>query len=357
MKASSVRWLIVLAALIALFVSNFATLPTGRAQGDPTPTPPGGKSLSEQAGFADALLNELQLRGLNTLGDSLEFEAYGRKYRLLAVWEMLTGSPIPLMGAVLLYDMTATPTLIWSFDYGRYNGQSPYLYQVGNFADQSGAIAPGRWLGDDRTFFAVASSHTGTAWSRYIVHVYELRADNTVISALKGQIPRGHIVTGVDNRYGEKPTLVLTDLRGEMAMETANCCGPRVQRYYEYQDGRWVDASAKYTFNYYTDIGYAVNRLTTEPIDSPNETAARLLELLMVYEAMGKRAEGWAFVNYTVAFLKAGRGLAEGTYIDTVFLPAMRAQFESGVPFTAPEFTGVDPNLFMDWYDEQPKTQ
>lgn len=354
LQRGSLAACVVILLVIVIIGSN--TL-IGRAQGDPTAVPLTGQSLSAQIGFSDPTLDALEARGVNTLGDTLEFEALGKKYRLMAVWSVDAAQSLPLGGAALLYEVSAAPMLVWQFDYAAYNGQAPYLYDLNPFGQTRTIFPPGDWLGAGRIFFAVASVHSGTAWSKYIVHIYEI-TPNGVQSALKGVIPNGFVVVGIES-LGENSGVVLTvaDLRGELTMGLPNCCGPRITRYYQWtrESGVPQDASPNYIFNYYTDIGYAVHHLTAEQPLEANDIAARLLELLAVYEALGKRDEGYQLVLALTAQLKRQGALAEGTYVDTIFWPAMQRLYEAGRPFVAPEYVDLDLNAFPDWYDEMPK--
>src|SRR5690242_2435835 len=69
------------------------------------------RPLSEQVGFVDPKLDELQVAGQNILGESLEFQANNHSYRLLTVWTALPGYPDDPTsvtgGSALLYQTDA----------------------------------------------------------------------------------------------------------------------------------------------------------------------------------------------------------------------------------------------------------
>src|SRR5258708_30023462 len=103
-----------LTASVALIVSFALSSPVAQAQ-DATPS---GAPLAAQVGFSDPVLDKLQAEKVNTLGERLEFKAYGHTYRLISLWELQSGLPFPIGGAVLLFQTdSAKPTLRWSQDY------------------------------------------------------------------------------------------------------------------------------------------------------------------------------------------------------------------------------------------------
>ena len=64
----------------------------------PTLAQDSSRPLSEQVGFSDPKLDELQAAGQTVLGESQDFSAYGRTYRLLTVWSVLPGYPDDFSG-------------------------------------------------------------------------------------------------------------------------------------------------------------------------------------------------------------------------------------------------------------------
>ncbi len=344
--------LVVMMLLLSALIVNPAF-----AQNNPVPTPPGSKSLADQVGFADPALTDLETRGLNTLGDSLEFKSPTASYRLLAVWEMLTDSQIPLGGTALLYRTDGTPRLIWSFDYARYNGQAPYFTKFNTAVPGSKEplYPPGAWFeGDARINFAVASVHSGTSWSSYIVHAYTLNQQDQVQSLFKGAVPPGYVVGQIQAYTPQSPLFTVYDLRGEMVMDLPNCCGPHFRRYFALKDGKLTDVSADVAANYDEMIGYAVRYLTTGRDIQPNDAAARLLEMLMAYDASNQREAGWQFVQFLAVQARQSGRIVEGDYLEKTFLPAMQKQYEANQPFIAPD-VAASQTPFTDWYDEQSK--
>lgn len=306
--------------------------------------------LQQQVGFNDPKLAELEARGQNTLGESADIVANGHSYRLLAVWQPAPDASMtmPVGGSALLYQMdNGQPVLLWSQDYLALTGQAPYINnQTFGFFP---APPPGDWNGDGNAEFAVYASFAGTAWFNSIVYVYQIQADNTVSPVLKGAIPAGHIVSAVETLGDGAVLFTVSDIRGEMAMGLPNCCGPFTVRYFEWRNGVISNASATYPGKYFETMGNLIYYLTTSPVQDPVDYSARLLELLMAYENTGQRDAGWALVNSLIQQAKQAGRLAEGTYVDQTFLPAMTQMYQGGTPFVAPDML---PNTAIDFYSE-----
>lgn len=308
--------------------------------------------LQQQVGFADPKLAELEARGQNTLGESADIVANGHSYRLLAIWQPApdASTTSPVGGSALLYQMdNGQPILRWSQDYLALTGQAPYLTnQTFGFFP---APAPGDWNGDGNAEFAIYASFAGTAWFNSILYIYQIQPDDTVRSVLKGAIPSGHIVSAVEALGDGSVLFTVSDIRGEMAMGLPNCCGPYTLRYFEWRNGVITNASATYPGKYFETIGNLIYYVTTSPIQDPVDYSARLLELLMAYESTGQRDAGWLLVNSLVQQAKQAGRLAEGTYVDQIFLPAMTQMYQGGTPFVAPDML---PNTAIDFYSETP---
>jgi hypothetical protein len=309
-----------------------------------------GNSLAEQIGFSDSIFDQLEMQGQAVLGESLEFSAYNHTYRLLAIWDRSVEPPDlgPTVGTVLLFQTdTAQPTLLWSQDYGKLQGQVPSL-------DGIGMSAPGDWNNDNKMEFAILGWFSGTAWYHKIIYIYQIEPEGAVVPALKGVIPPGHIVVSAEQQNHGNFLLTVADIRGEMAMGLPNCCGPYIYRYFEWRDGILKDTSDQHISKYFAPIGNNIYDLTTERFDDPALIAARLLELLMMYEAVGQRDAGWRLVQGLVAQAKMQGWLAEGTYVDTVFMPTMTQLYEAGQPFVIPELS--DGSIqYIDFYNEVPR--
>lgn len=316
--------------------------------------------LADQVGFIDPALTELEVKGQNVLGESVEFSAYSHSYRLLAVWSVLPGYPEELSsvagGSALLYQTdTPSPTLLWKQDYAALLGQAPYLTDQRSIGFS--AAAPGDWTGDGRVEFAVLGSHSGTAWSSTFYYFYNLEADGRVVSALQGVIPPGFIIGSLETQFDGSLLLAAADIRGEMAMGLPNCCGPFTNRFYEWRGGTIAEASALHPEKYVPSIGSIVYYLTTETAEDPADYAARLLEVLMMYEALGQKDAGWKLVNSIITTAKSDGRLAEGTYVDSTFLPAMMQLYQSGLPFVPPDYAGTNAPGYTDFYAEIPMVQ
>jgi hypothetical protein len=314
-------------------------------------------TLAEQVGFSDPALDALEAAGVNTLGESVAFTAYGSPYRLLAVWSVLPAStditPVNVTGGTaLLYRMDATPTLVWQRDFAE-TGHAPFL--TSEYLSFN-APPPGDWNGDGLTDFGVVANFAGTSWASYLLHIFTLAEDGTVTSPLTGTIPPGHIVTRAEQFNATSALMSVVDIRGEMLMNLPNCCGARVTRYFSWQGAAVEDISADLYYRYYEGIGNNLVYVTTtdfnprEGLPTAEELSARLLELMMVYEAIGARETGWTLAQALVAQAKAEGRLPEGTYVDTVFLPAMQTYAERGQPFLMPEYVDSDLSAIPRWY-------
>lgn len=316
--------------------------------------------LSQQVGFSDPKLDELQAAGQTVLGETQDFSAYGRSYRLLTVWSVLPGFPDDFSsvvgGSALLYQTDGgQPVLVWSQDYLKLLGQAPYI--TNTRMDFFNAPPPGDWTASGKTDFAVLGSFAGTAWFSTFYYIYQLQPDNTVTSLLRGTIPPGHIVANLEIQADGSFLLAASDMRGEMAMGLPNCCGPQAVRYFEWRADLIQDASSAHPEKYLPALGGSIYQLTTVPITDPTEYSARLLELLMIYQSLGTPAAGLTLVQSLVAQAQEEGQLGVDTYVDTTFLPAMIQLFQAGQPFTVPEYAGPNPPAVIDFYAEIPMTQ
>jgi hypothetical protein len=346
--------------LFAAFALAFALAPLHHAAAqDSTLT------ISQQVGFDDPVFAELEAKNQRTLGESVEFNAYGHDYRLFTVWELLPDMTADdpggvLGGTALLFQMdTAAPTLLWSEDYAARIGQEPYVSGE-HFGGGFNSPPPGDWNGDGVIEFGVLGSFSGTAWFNTILYIYELQADNTVTSALEGVIPPGMIVTHVEQGFDGQPLLSVSDIRGEMAMNLPNCCGPHTQRYFAWRDGQLTDVSNEHQEKYNDPLGGAVLYLTTQTVPAGADDldarvfAARLLELLMTYDALKQRDAGWALAQNLLAQAKQTGRLSEGTYVDTEFMPAMEQLYQSGQQFVPPDIIISSGSALGDFYGPGP---
>jgi len=315
------------------------------------------RPLAEQVGFSDPKLDELQAAGQNTLGESLDFSAYGRNYRLLSVWSALLTDPTFIVGgSALLYQVDGgAPVLVWSQDYLKLLGQAPYI--TNTRMEFFNAPPPGDWTGTGKADFAVLGSFAGTAWFSTFYYIYQLQPDNTVTSVLRGVIPPGHIVANLELQTDGSFLLAASDVRGEMAMGLPNCCGPQAVRYFEWRGDQLQDVSAQRPEKYIPALGGAVYQLTTTPITDPAAYSARLLELLMIYQALGAPEAGLKLVQSLVAQAQEEGQLGVDTYVDTTFLPAMLSLFQAGQPFMPPDYVAPNPPAVIDFYAEVPMEQ
>jgi len=330
----------------ALIASFALTSPVAQAQ-DATPS---GAPLAAQVGFSDPVLDKLQAEGVNTLGESLEFKAYNHKYRLISLWELQGSVPFPIGGAVLLFQTdSAKPMLRWSQDYTKLSGQAPYLSNAK--MDFAHFPPPGDWNKNGKTEFAVLGSFSGTSWASTVLYIYELKADGTVPSRLKGVIPAGFIVSAAEPDLDGTIVLTVNDIRGEMAMGLPNCCGPHAVRYYDWRNDKISDASAQHSDKYFGTLGDALYQLTTQKFDDAAQYSARLLELLMAYDAIGQRDAGWSLANSLANSALAARRVPANGYLEKVFLPTEKQLYDQHKPFEVPDLvTGPQPSQSDDLY-------
>jgi hypothetical protein len=343
-----------------LFVTNvlFALLTAGfvSAQDQTGTAPP---PLAQQVGFSDATLSQLEAAGQNVLGDDVQFQTYGHSYRLFTVLQPVPGVPsdVPASiagGSALLYQTdTATPTLVWSQDYLKLLGQAPYLtHQKMDFFK---APPPSDWNSDGQIEFAVLGNFAGTAWFSTFYYVYQLHDDNSVASVLKGGIPPGFIVYQIEPQTDGAVLFTAADIRGEMAMGLPNCCGPTSTHYFEWRGGQISDISAQQADRYVDKIGTDVFGAITDDFgDNPAQLAGELMNILSDYDAIGHRDAGWQLVQQIVAQAKSSGRLADGTYVDTTFMPAEQQLYQSGQPFVPPDYVGPNASAPQDFYAEIP---
>lgn len=303
-------------------------------------------SLDEAVGFSDAQLETLEAQGQNVLGESVEFTAYEHSYRLLAVWSQDGEAG---EGSVLLYQTDLpTPQLIWTVNYAS-RQEKPH---INNEHSLFTAPAPGDWDSSGVVEFAVQTEMILAGdKTTPLIYVYGLTADGSVINRLGESLPTGEVVTRVRGISEGVYYLDVTDLRGWNTMGMPACCFPTLQYTFVWSSDRAVDISGQNAAYYYGRMGDLLLQLTTlnrypptDGVDPAQDYAARLLELLMIYDVIGQREAGLKVVHALVDLRKSEQFLPERSYIDDVFLPAMETFFASGKPFLPPEYAS-DPSL------------
>ncbi len=339
-------------SIVAIIFSALSSLASVTAQElSPTPTSQIIQSLSDQVGFSDQTLFELQINGINTVDSTLAFSAYNQAYKLFSIVQRIPPNPLPVAGAVLLYKMdSATPKLLW-----RWNTGSVEVSFLPKYPEAGTWPPPSDWLQNDSMLFGIATIRDSTSWAYSLFHVFELHSDQTVSSILKDTIPVGYKVAAVKIRKQGRLLIYLDDLRGEGTMGISNCCGPRMHRFFEYDGQHMTDVSAKYIDEYNATLGSRLYSLTTWKVENitgqeANLLAKNLLELLMIYEIAGYRQEGWTLVQSLVAQAKTYGRLAENTYVDTTFMPTMSQLFRDNKPFIEPDYVGQHARVIPNYY-------
>src|SRR5258707_531494 len=150
-------------------------------------------------------------------------------------------------------------------------------------------------------------------------------------------------------------TIVLTvnDIRGEMAMGLPNCCGPHATRYYDWRNDKISDASAQHSDKYFGTLGDALYQLTTQKFDDAAQYSARLLELLMAYDAIGQRDAGWSLAQMLANSALAAKRVPANGYLEKVFLPTEKQLYDQHKPFEVPDLvTGPQPSQSDDLYSK-----
>lgn len=336
-----------LGALFLILVFSLDISHVGLTLGQQQPT----NSLEDQLGFTDTTIEQLQAQGMDTIGENIEFTAFGHNYHLLSVMPHTIptndGSSIG-GGAVLLYKLTDNPTLIWK----RFlNGEQPILAGT---SDKTNTLPPpGNWNTENNIFFAFALVSNTSKWDSYLIYINQLRSDDTVISPLSNSIPPGYIVTSVQAKPNGIILLNAEDIRWQGAMGVSACCGPRIQHYFEWQDNLFVDVSAQHYEDYFGQIGSLIYTLTTWQFNTLEEEnlklyAKDLFELLMIYDTIHERENGWLLVQNLIIQTKASHPLSDGSYLDQVFIPAITQSYNSDTPFVPPESQPV-----KNYYTEQ----
>src|SRR5258708_2803018 len=217
--------------------------------------------------------------------------------------------------------------------------------------DFANFTAPGDWNKNGKTEFAVLGSFAGTSWASTVLYIYELKADGSVISRLKGVIPAGFIASAAQRDQNGTIVVTVNDIRGEMAMGLPNCCGPHAERYYDWRDDKISDASAQHSDKYFGSLGESLYQLTTQKFDDAAAYSARLLELLMVYDAVGQRDAGWALAQSLANAALAAKRVPANGYLEKVFLPTEKQLYDQHKPFEVPDLvTGPQPAQSDDLY-------
>jgi len=339
-----IRW--AMAAVIAVWLLGSKVAQPVEGQGTPTPS----QSLAEQAGFSSPVLDEFQRAGMRYVAEKIAFSAYGHDYRLLGFRPVAVptddGNRLSL-GAAMLFQVDGnTGTLLWRKDVG-----GEYITLDAKQAELHAWPLPGDWETTGNIEFGVRATLDSTC-PLSILNVYELHADGSVHARFTNRIPPDHVVQSITIQEDGSLLLTASDQRGRsMGM----CVYPRMTRYFELRRDQLTDVSKRHTSDYMADLGEDIYAATTwingEGDDWNSQAyAARLMEILLIYDALGERDAGYVLVRELASnALSTGR-IKQNMYLDQVFLPTMAQLYAQKLPFVEPAYTGPKPIPAVNWY-------
>lgn len=335
------KWFYLALGIFVAVLVNTSFYSNTAAQGTPTRTLTSTptKTLAEQAGFIDARLKQLSAKGVKNLRERVDFKAYGHKYRLLSfdpVWQ----DSLAVGGTVLLYQAdTIPPKLIWE---QTTEVRMPFLTEY--------MPSPGDWFNDGTVRFGVLAYWWTTGWSSRNLTLYSLATNNAVIPVSMDFMPKGYEARSIEKQGDDTLLLVADDQRDFYVMGLDKwsiymCCGPYLHRYYQWKQNKFVDVSANVPEKYHSEMGNALQYVTTvKAIQSEGNKdrlfALNLLRLLVVYENINERDAGWSLVQTLVSQARQSGRLPAHTYVDDVFLPWIEQLYKDNKPFVAPDCQG-----------------
>ncbi len=297
-----------------------------------TPTPRG--PLSQQVGFSDPEIHKWEAARVDILDGNVEFTASGHQYRLLYMRSSFHTSP-DHGGIVALYQTDSNrPKFLWSHDFLEFEGLTPQI--LAPQIMDAGAPPPGEWNGDGKVFFAVyALGRDGAKWPLGYYFIYEIRPDGSVVSRLNGVMPPGIVVSKIERQNGV--TLLYAFYVHSRSMDF----GSPISRYYRWSADKITNISSEHLQEYFPTIGYVVYRVTITKVVTDIDArflAENLYMLLACYDAVEQRDAGWALVQDLVSEAKRTNRLAEGTYIDKVFMPTVARLYKENRALVPPEW-------------------
>ncbi len=325
------------------------------AQTTATVTPVVHKSLAEQLGFTAPQLDDLQQHGMSEVAENVPFTAYGHDYHLVHIWPASIDDRINLgLGKVLLFQVDgAIAKLIW-----RVNADVILTYLSGNKIGRNWPI-PGDWEQNGKINFGIYYVAVNTCSQNFsYLDVYTLNANGAITSRLSKIIPAGYVVESLEKGKNGSLLLRAVDIRGfSSRMNFASCRGPISDRYFELIGRSLSDVSAQHIDTYISRIGDLVYDLTTwqpQAVSDPERDsklyAGKLMELQMIYDALGQRDNGYALMKSLATQALDANHIKRDTYLDKVFLPAMTQLYVQHQLLVPPEFVGAKPMETLDFY-------
>ncbi len=348
----------ILFAAIIIFVIFLTKAPYNQpvvGQGDMTLPPTPTQSLEEQAGFSSPVLNELQQKGMRWIDENIAFTAYGHDYRLLSFRPIgvPTGDGNMLgLGAAMLFQLDKKAgNLLWRKDVG---GEWSILAE--KHAETASWPPPGDWEKNGQIDFGVLNVFDSTC-PFSILNVYALSSDDNVTSRFRNLIPLDHVVTSIEIQDNGSLLLTTVDKRGKGA--SSLCVVPNMIRYFELKGTTLTDVSTQHQEDYMGKLGEDIYITTTwkslpQLDDDTNAEwyAARLMEMLLIYDELKERDAGYSLVQHLAAeAIRTGR-IKPNTYLDQVFLPAMARLYQQNQPFVEPDYIGPNAPQRVNYYGE-----
>jgi len=351
-RALNRRFLFGLITIITFLQLNILYNRSAVGQGEATPPPTPTQSLQEQAGFSSPVLADLQQKGIRLVNESLAFAAYGHDYRLLSFAPIGVpagdGNRLDL-GAVMLFQLDKTVgNLLWRNDVG-----GEWAILGAEHAETVSWPAPGDWEKNGQIDFGVFNVHDSTCPIDPL-NMYVLSSDGTVTSRFKNLIPLDHIVTSIEIQANGSLLLTTLDERGKSMYQ---CVIPHMIRYFELKGTKLTDVSTQHQEAYMGQLGEDIYITTTwksisQIGDDANAEwyAARLMDMLLVYDELGERDAGYKLVQGLAAEASKTGRLKPNTYLDQIFLPAMAQLYQQNLPFVEPAYIGPNARQRVDYY-------
>jgi hypothetical protein len=256
---------------------------------------------------------------------------------------------------VLIQVDTVHPMFLWEHDYAKQNGLYSLLPHNNLSVNSSDLPFPGEWNSDGNVFFAIGGSVPIQHDHRDYIFIYEIKPDGTVVSRLKNAIPPWYGVIKIERQQDK--TLLLWAVRTDLS-NYACFYGPLPARPFTWIKDKITSVAFSYWDAYgpnpYADaIGWEVYHLTTMAVSAQfdDHTFSQiLLELLVHYDAIDQRNAGWQLAQDLVKEAKESHRLAEGTYVDKVFMPTMTQLYEAHRTFVHPDQANL-PQYEVGLYD------
>ncbi|MEP7286816.1 MAG: hypothetical protein ABI947_13735 [Chloroflexota bacterium] len=346
------RFLFGLLTIIMFFLANMLCNLPVVGQADMTLPPTPAKSLAEQAGFSSPILDDLQQKGMRWVNENIPFTAYGHDYRLLSFLPIGVptndGNRLDL-GAAMLFQLDKNVAkLLWRKDIG-----GEWTILDAKHAETGSWPAPGNWQKNGQIDFGVLNVADSTC-PFHILNMYVLSSDGTVFSAFKNLIPLDHVVTSIEIQKNDSLLLTTVDERGK---SMNRCIVPHMIRYFELTGTKLTDVSVQHQETYMNKLGediyFTITWKSIPQLDDNTNSewyAARLMEVLLIYDELGERDAGYNLVqNLATEAIKTSR-IKPHTYLDQIFLPTMAQLYQQHQPFIEPAYIGPNPRQQHNYY-------